>query len=174
MCWIGEQISYCVVFHLFFFPFYPPPAPYITIRLTSNKSNRKDWTSILIFSSWLTKVEIELKFGLKLLENHIFKYNTNLRNTMSNELIKSYGLVKLYIFLKVCYLLHAFLDQILLYFVIRSSDLNNFLVEPFEVLSKRFVFPLQDGFEGGDRLRLGPWSCEVSCELVAQVIQWVN
>jgi len=74
----------------------------------------------------------------------------------SNELIKSYGLVELYIFLKVCYLLHAFLDQILLYFVLRSSDLNNFLVEPFEVLSKRFVFPLQDGFEGGDRLRLCP------------------
>jgi len=47
--------------------------------------------------------------------------------------------------------------------------MDSFFVEPFDVVSKRFAFSLDDGLEGCHRFWLHPRPSEVGCELVAEV-----
>ncbi|MCI68546.1 hypothetical protein A2U01_0089807, partial [Trifolium medium] len=47
----------------------------------------------------------------------------------------------------------ASLEQVFLY-VVGCIDLHDFLVEPIDEVSERFIFTLKDGLQGCHRLRM--------------------
>jgi hypothetical protein len=68
----------------------------------------------------------------------------------------------------------TFGNEVPFHCIVGTSYLYDFLVEPFDVILKRFALSLDNSFEGSHRLWLCSRSGEMGGELVAEVAPWVN